>query len=144
MRLRLGLFFCAALANPLVSALQRWLTPSSQLDAIDALIQAQPPWILIVTALVLVLVMPVLEELFFRGICWWALRMICSARVAGALIAVLFSVLHGWPAALWLMPLAAGLSVLRARHGLAECVSAHCGWNFGAVVLPWVVSCAIS
>ena len=137
----LALFVLGAACNPFLSAAQKAITPSEQLDQIDALLQAQPAWILATTAVVLVIVIPVLEELIFRGFLYYVLRRACSPVAAGAAVAALFSAMHGWPAALWLLPLAAGLSVLRARYGLAECIALHVGFNFGGVVLPQVLAC---
>jgi membrane protease YdiL (CAAX protease family) len=133
---RVGLFVAAFWCNPIVTWVQRLMTPAPSLEVIDEFMSTGHPAAVAVFVVLVVLVVPVCEELLFRGLCWRVLRLVCSARVAGVVIALVFAALHGWPAAIWLLPLSMALSYLRSTGTLGDCIAAHVGWNSGAILLP--------
>jgi membrane protease YdiL (CAAX protease family) len=94
-----------------------------------------------------VLIAPVLEELFFRGMLFPTLRRGVGAVVAVVLTAAAFASIHGaqlgyaWGPILSIFVVGLALTIVRERtDSVAASVLTHSGYNFTLFALLWIGS----
>ncbi len=94
-----------------------------------------------------VLVAPVLEELFFRGMLYPTLRRGLGVAVAVLLTAAAFAAIHGtqlgyaWAPILSIFVVGLALTIIRERtDSVAASVLTHSGYNFTLFALLWIGS----
>ena len=89
------------------------LTPVGKQDTLDALGANDTVALLVVTTVLVVLVAPFAEEIFFRGFCYRALRNRFSRWTAAVIVGTIFSAIHySGPETLALLPPLAVLGAL--------------------------------
>ena len=135
----IGMALGVALKLPaefLTRRVERWFpTPESQLSSRAALYRTDTLSQVLVLLLVLCLLAPLVEELFFRGACYGRLAR-SGPKVAGLVSGATFVVVHPdprhWPA---LSVVSAVLSGLRIASGsLLPCLGLHVTFNAAGVL----------
>ena len=123
-------------AESLTRVVERWFpTPESQLSSRAALYRTDTIGQVLVLLVVLCLLAPLVEELFFRGACYGRLAR-SGAKLAALVSGATFVVVHPdprhWPA---LSVVAAVLSCLRVASGsLLPCLGLHVTFNAAGVL----------
>ena len=141
-----GAFFLFSLAYGLI------VRPNAEQDVIDQLGADRNTLLLVVGAVVVLVVAPVCEELFFRGFLYRVLRLRTGMWVAGVLDGLVFGVVHGAGTSLVALPVLAFLGLVFcyvyertgtlyatiALHCLNNTISYAAGTDNG-----WAVSLAV-
>ena len=123
--------------NVISSLAQTSFGSESETDAIVAdFLQSSPTWLLTVFYCLLIIAVPFIEEVVFRGGLWKLISRFGNDKVAAVLVALIFSFLHSWEAAFFLLPFSVYLSYLRYNHGnIWHGVVAHICFNATALTL---------
>jgi len=104
--------------------------------AIKIIVDDHSTWHVISMLVVIALVVPVAEEIGFRGFLYPALRRLMPCWAAIPLSAVVFTVLHplvNWPP---IMIIAVAMAYLRERtQSLVPCIALHCTFNGITVIM---------
>jgi len=107
-------------------------------------IGATSPWLSLLVALDTVLLVPLSEELFFRGWLWTGLRKHWGGFSTAALTSLAWIAGHlagGARVALVLLPAAVALSIARHFGGSVRAsLALHILYNFIIVISPWVLN----
>jgi membrane protease YdiL (CAAX protease family) len=103
---------------------------------ITEFIQSSPKLLVAVFYCILIIAVPIIEEVIFRGGLWKLISRFGNEKIAAVLVALIFSFLHSWEAAFFLLPFSVYLSYLRYNHGnIWYGVIAHVCFNGTALVL---------
>tara|TARA_R110002020_G_scaffold136476_2_gene304323 strand:- start:63 stop:491 length:429 start_codon:yes stop_codon:yes gene_type:complete len=103
---------------------------------ITEFIQSSPKLLVAVFYCLLIIAVPFFEEVVFRGGLWKLISRFGNEKIAAVLVALIFSFLHSWEAAFFLLPFSVYLSYLRYNHGnIWYGVIAHICFNGTALVL---------
>lgn len=103
---------------------------------ITEFIQSSPKLLVVVFYCILIIAVPIIEEVIFRGGLWKLISRFGNEKIAAVLVALIFSFLHSWEAAFFLLPFSVYLSYLRYNHGnIWYGVIAHVCFNGTALVL---------
>jgi membrane protease YdiL (CAAX protease family) len=118
-----------------------FVSQSTENQVISDFVATSPMWMLAIFWTLIVVVIPVCEELIFRGLLWKVSSFVFSSLFTGILIAIVFSVLHAPESALFLLPFALYLSWLRVKENkIIPGMWAHVAFNLTGVLTPFVLS----
>jgi len=128
----LGGIVIALVASAAMAEARSWFPSldSEGLEAVNTLLSA-PPLILMIVLFVLVIVSPILEEVFFRKFLWRASSLMFSQTTTLIVISILFAAVHGSLFhAIGLLPISFFFGYLRMKTGsIKHCTVAHIANN---------------
>jgi len=131
----IGGVIISLLASVVMANVQSWLPSldSEGLSAVDQLL-AGPPLLVAVLLFTIVIVSPILEEVFFRKFLWWISSFLFSQTTTLIVISVLFAAIHGSLFhAIGLLPISFFFGWLRIKTGsIKHCTVAHIANNAAA------------
>ena len=114
---------------------------SSDAAVISEFTSTSPLWMIGLFWGIVIFIIPVVEELVFRGLLWKIAAFIFSPLFTGISVAVVFSLLHSVDAAVFLLPFALYLSWLRhTENSIKPGIKAHIAFNFTGALFPYLIS----
>ena len=133
----LGGIVISIVASVVMANVQSWLPnlDSEGLEAVDQFLSG-PPIFAAILLFTIIIVSPLLEELFFRKFLWWISSLIFSPITTLFVISILFAAIHGSLFhAIGLLPISFFLGWLRMKTGsIKYCTVAHVANNATASV----------
>jgi membrane protease YdiL (CAAX protease family) len=128
---------CWWLEGAVSNVLAHWGFDVSEQDAVRVLRMADSLWKQVVLGVFTIAVAPVVEEMFFRGIIYTAIKQKGHPQVALWATALLFALIHGNAVAFVpLLILALALALLYEWTGnLLSCIVVHCLFNTANFVM---------
>lgn len=135
-------FMMGVLFNIVLSWIQSIFIKESIGDSqINEFVSSSPIWMVFILWLMISIVVPLFEELIFRGLLWRFFLFIFSPLYTFAIVTLVFSFLHPMESAFFLLPFSAYLGWLRLTTGsLRSGVFAHISFNMSGIVFPFVIS----
>lgn len=136
------IFLTSIFANITLTLLQRVTIGIPDTNpAVAEFVENSPDFDVVTFFFVIIFIVPLGEELMFRGLIWnFAKKYMNEGRVAW-LIAVLFALLHSFETAIFLLPFSVYLSHLRYVSGSVKPgIVAHITFNATGLFLPAVAS----
>ena len=124
--------------NIILSTIQKQFLISSEAnETITQFMESSPSWVIVIFYITMILFVPFFEEAIFRGGIWKFFAYFSSDKVAAVIVAILFSLLHSWEAAFFLLPFSIFLSYLRYKNGnIWPGVVAHICFNLTGLLAP--------
>ena len=128
----------SVILNIVLSTLQVFLfTDSATSDIIRNFLETAPQWAIVVFYFLTIILIPIFEELLFRGLLWKLFSYFLSTRNVAIVIAIMFAFAHTWQTALLLVPFSIYLSFLRVKHdSLKPGIASHIAFNATGLLLP--------
>lgn|GEM_PF-3455174 len=135
-------YIMGALLNIGLSFVQSlYVRGSSDAAVISEFTSTSPLWMICLFWGIVIFIIPVVEELVFRGLLWKIAAFIFSPLFTGISVAVVFSLLHSVDAAVFLLPFALYLSWLRhTENSIKPGIKAHITFNFTGALFPYLIS----
>ena len=133
------IFLGGVLGNIFLSTLQSYFfTTTEQNQIVSNFMATAHPIGIAIFLFLIVVVVPVLEELIFRKLLWGIVRKVSLQRLTPVLVAVIFAAVHSYPASLFLIPVSGYLSYLRYKtKGIKAGIFFHVVFNATGMVLPY-------
>ena len=130
--------FVGVALNVVLSIIQKqFLTNSEANEIIAQFMETSPNWIIMLFYIIMILFVPFFEEVIFRGGIWKFFAYFSNDKTAAVVVAILFSLLHSWEAAFFLLPFSIYLSYLRYKNGnIWPGVVAHVSFNLAGLLIP--------
>ena len=134
----LGAAIIGVVLNIVLSLLQaQFMSSSENNELITQFMETSADWIIVIFYIIVILVVPLFEEVLFRGGIWKFFAHFGNDKVAAVVVAIIFTFLHSWEAAIFLLPFSVYLSYLRYNNGnIWSGVVAHVGFNTAGLLLP--------
>ena len=133
----IGGIVISIVASVVMANVQSWLPSfdSEGLNAVDQLL-AGPPFIVAILLFIIVIVSPILEEIFFRKFLWRISSFLFSQTTTLIIISLLFVAVHGSLFhAIGILPITLFFGWLRMKTGsIKHCTIAHVANNATASV----------
>ena len=132
----------AILLNLILSTIQSYIiTKSEQNQIITDFLNNSNIILISFFMIMVVFVVPVIEELIFRGALWKLVTYLFSEKIAFYSIAILFAFVHSLESAIFLLPVAFYLSYLRqTTKMLHPGMFFHVVFNSTGVLVPFILS----